>query len=173
MCYFITVGLAEDKAEFLERHVPRGFHIAAIENASVLQQMGQGFRTYLLTSGGCSCDLFTESSRSSEEDKRQRLRHKYERMGWSAARIERALEQRAKSRGAASSPGLRIDVQRFLGQLAEVAGQVAVVAHWYGGEDVQGARLPCRLGNIVSPEIALAGKLEMKAEEIIRIKARK
>ena len=171
MCYFITVGLAEDKAESLERHVPRGFHIAAIENASVLQQMGHGLRAYLLMSGGCSCDLFAEPSRVSEEEERQRLRHKYERMGWSAARIERALEQRAESREAASSPGLRTDVQRFLGQLAEGVGQVAVVVHWYGGEDVQEARLHCRQGMVVSPEIALAGKLELKADEIVRIKA--
>ena len=88
MCYFITIGLPEDKAEILEQHVRRGFHIAPVANASVLQQIGQGFHTYLLMSGWCSCDLFCEPHKETEGDpqvrqhsKQERLREKYKKMG--------------------------------------------------------------------------------------------
>ena len=176
MCYFITVGLPEDKAEFLDRQVPRGFHIAPIANLSVLQQMGQGFRTYLLMSGGCSCELFRKSPTETDGDqqtwrhsKQERFRQRFEKMGWSPAKIDRALAQRSKGRRETFT-GLRSDVQCFLGKLAMNVGQLAVVIHWYHG-DVREARLACKQGGVVSPEAAIAEGLILGTDEIVRIKA--
>lgn len=178
MCYFITIGLPEDKAHVLEAHIPRGFHVASVGNSSVLRQMGHGFCTCLLMSGGCSCDLFREPPTETEEDghplkdsEQERLRHKYEKMGWSAAKIERALAQRSRGGGAVPLIGLRGDVQRLLGDLARTAGQVAVLVHWYDG-DVEEARFACQQGEVVSPEIAMEEHLRIEADEIARIKAR-
>lgn len=178
MCYFITIGLPEDKAQFLEDHIPRGFHIAPIENLSVLEQMGRGFRTYLLMSGGCSCSLFNEprpeakeAGQTREHSRRERLRRKYEKMGWSAAKIDRALTQLPRGREGESFTGLRGDVQHFVGELALNVGEVAVVAHWYDG-DVQETRLTLKPGRVVSPETALEEGLLVAAGEILRIKSR-
>ncbi len=178
MCYFITLGVPEEKAEFFEQHVQRGFHIALIANASVLEEMGHGLRTYLLMSGGCSCSLFSEPHKEAGGDPQarqlsmqERLRHKYEKMGWSPSKIERALAQRPKDRGPKAFVGLRGDVQRFLGELATNVGQLAVLVHWYD-EDLQDSRLACKQGAVVSPEIALEERLRIAADEIIWIKTR-
>lgn len=179
MCYFITVGLHKDRVEGLERHVPRGLHIAPIANLSVLQQMGQGFSTYLLMSGGCSCDLFreppTESKgvqQSRRHSKQERLRQKYEKMGWSPAKIDRALAQRPRGRELEPFTGLRQDVQRFIGEIAQNVGQLAVVVHWYD-EDLQEGRLACKQqGEVVSPETLLEGRLRIGVDEIVRINTR-
>ena len=177
MCYFITIGLPEDKVDSLEQQVPRGFHIAPIASTSVLQQMEHGFCTYLLMSGGCSCDLFRvppteteESGHAPKDSKQERLRHKYEKMGWSTAKIDRALSQHRKD-GAEPFIGLRGDVQRLLGEVAKNVNQLAVVVHWYDG-DVQEAQFACKQGEIASPEIALKEGLRLGTDEILRIKVR-
>ena len=171
MCYFITIGLPDDKAKFLEDHIPHGFHIAPIANSSVLQQMGRGLRTYLLMSGGCSCSLFSKppSDPNDGHSKQDRRRYKYEKMGWSAAKIERALTQRAKDREVEEFDGLRGGVQRFLGDLATNVVQLAVLVHWYDG-DVQEARFTCKQGEVVSPDRLLEERLRIVADEIIWIK---
>ena len=179
MCYFITVGVPRDKAEFLEEHVPRGLHVEGVANPSTLQQMARGLRTYLVTTGGCSCGLFSEPWHESEErreaqshaEQERRLR-KYERMGWSTAKIDRALRQRPTGRMAEPLVGLRGDVQRFLGELAANIGELAVVVHWYD-ENVQDARFTCKEGEVISPEAALGEQLRLTADEIVRIKVRR
>jgi hypothetical protein len=177
MCYFITIGLPEDKAEFFERHVQRGFHITPIANASVLRQMGQGLCTYLLMSGGCSCGLFREPPKETVADRdahtrsaQDRFRRKYEKMGWSQAKIDRALAQRPKNRRPVEFIGLRGDVQRFLGELARNLEQLAVVAHWYD-EDLQESRLACKQGPVVSPEALLEERLRIEVDEIVNVKS--
>ena len=176
MCYFITIGLPEDKAQSSKRNIPRGFHIALIANTSVLQAMGHGFCTYLLMSGGCSCDLFRappteneEGGHAPQDSKQERLRHKYERMGWSAVKIDRALAQHRKDSRVEPFIGLRGDVQQFLGELAQNVRQLAVVVHWYDG-DVQEARFACKQGEVVSLEIALKEGLRLATDEIVWIK---
>ena len=179
MCYFITIGLPGDKAEFLEKRIPRGLHIRRIVHHAALQQMGHGFRTYLLMSGGCSCALFNERTNDSHEDRQakgrseqERLRRKYEKLGWSSAKIDRALGQHAGSPGAQSVAGLRGDVQRFLGELATIAGELAVLVHWYD-EDVRDGDSACKKGEVVSPDAALEGRLHINSDEIVWISARR
>lgn len=178
MCYFITIGLPEGKTEFLEHRVQRGFHIAPVANASILQQIGQDFRTYLLMSGGCSCDLFREPPTKTEAERdahtrsaKERLRHKYEKMGWSKTKIDRALAQRPKDRGTQAFVGLRGDVQRFLGELATNVSQLAILVHWYDG-DVEEPRIACTQGEIVRPETLLEERLRIGVDEILWIKPR-
>ncbi len=179
MCYFITVGLPEDKAPILETHVPRGFHIAPVFNRSVLRQMGDGFSTYLLMSGGCSCGLFFEPSGETEEDcqaredsRQERLRHKYEKKGWTTAKIERALTQRPREQAIELPVGLRGDVQRFLGELAMSVGQLAVVVHWYD-DDLEEAKVVCKEGKVISAQAAMEERLRLEANEIGWIKVGK
>jgi hypothetical protein len=171
MCYFITVGIPDEDVPLLDDHLPRGLDLAPSANPSVLEQMGPGFRTYLLTSGGCSCDLFRKPRTATEHDEQELLRHKYEKKGWSAAKIDRALAQRRQSRGPEPSPGLAIVVQRFLAQLATRAGQVAVLVHWYRG-DVEKTQFACKTGRVLPAETVSAEGLPLEADEIVRVKRR-
>lgn len=171
MCYFITIGIPYDKTEFLENHVPRELHVSTVANETVLRHMGPGVRTYLLASGGCSCDLFSEPRGANEnggDAELKRLRRKYERQGWSAAKIERALSQHTAGSDETAQlvSGLRGDVQRFLGELAESVGRVAVLVHWYEG-DVEEAAFACRAGGIVSAEVAREERLRVGSDEIV------
>lgn len=178
MCYFITVALSENKAEFLEKHVPRGLHIRRIAHQSVLQHAPHGFCAYLLMSGGCSCALFNESPKESDgnrqvEDRldQERLRRKYQKRGWSTVKTNRALRQHATSSKASLVVGLRGDVQQFLGELAMNVEQLAVLVHWYDG-DVQDARFSCKEGDVVSPKDVLGEGLRVSPDEIVWIKTR-
>jgi hypothetical protein len=176
MCYYITIGLPANKAELLPEHVPRDLHIEQVANRSALEQMGAGYSAYLLTTGGCSCALFGEPAddagggrEARARSKQQRRRRKYEKMGWSTAKIDRALCEQATHHKAEALVGLRADVQRFLGELAMQIGEVAVVVHWYD-DVVQDARFTCKRGPIVLPEAALGENLRLNPDEIVRIK---
>ncbi len=175
MCYFITVGVPESNSNALDKHVPRGMHIARVENPSLLSQMGDGFATYLLMSGGCSCDLFGEShhdpaERCEEQEHmaQERRRRKYEKRGWSKAKIERAIGQARGDPEAEPLVGLRRDVQRLLGEVAINAGEVAVVIHWYE-QDVEESQFTCTQGPVVPAQDALEGRLQLECDEILRI----
>lgn len=175
MCYFVTLGLPENKTEFLEKHVPRGLHIRRVELRSVQQQMGHGICTYLLMSGDCSCAMFNEYRNEAEEGRQtnehvrhERRRRKYEKLGWSLSKIQRALGQRTTPSEAGSIYGLRGDVQRFLGELAANVGKLAVLVHWYDG-DVQNSRFACKEGEVFSHEVALGERLEVSTDEIFWI----
>ncbi len=135
MCYFLTLGVPGKSAHFMSSAAPRGFALGLSENKSVLSQLPVDFRTYLLTSGMCSCGLYHRQTKRGTNPS-EFLRQKYKQKGWSNARIERAIDQTTKQRqgkGKISFVGLRPDVATIVTDIARQAGRVAVIAHWYGG----------------------------------------
>jgi hypothetical protein len=59
-------------------------------------------------------------------------------MGWSAAKIQRALEDSAEALQQtdvrfASPPGIRADVVAFIGNIADAAGEATLIIHQYRG----------------------------------------
>jgi hypothetical protein len=143
MCFFLTVAVPAKHADRISEVFGRGFQTHASTNPSVTAAFPVGYEARLVTSGMCSCDLYARPGAAAASDPAAHLRRKYERLGWSEAKIQRALEQAVASASKLHRPtsGFRDDVTERLGALCRAAGSVAFVVHWYNG-DVQTERLP-------------------------------
>jgi hypothetical protein len=62
---------------------------------------------------------------------KERLTKKYEKKGWSDAKIQRALNDQKSKRF--RSPGLRSDVIDLVTELTQAFGEVRLSLHWYSG----------------------------------------
>ncbi len=141
MCYFLTIGVDSKGIEALVQAVPRGMALGRVNNPHVTRHMGATNCTFVLTSGMCSCDLYYGRSATTPETVEARTRRKYEKLGWSAAKIDRALEATAShAKKTPSFLGPRGDVRELLASVAEPLGNLAFLAHFYGG-DIETARL--------------------------------
>jgi hypothetical protein len=166
MCYFLTLGVPAKCADVMNSTAPRGFALNLVQNQSVLAQLPPDFRTYHLTSGMCSCDLYRRHSKRAE-DPSEFLRRKYRKKGWSDSRIERAVEQSSKhAKHKKPFVGLRPDAATIVGELARKTGRVAVIAHFYHGDTEQEA---IRLGPVrsVTNEELLAARIPFDEDELI------
>ena len=137
MCFFITIAVPSNAVEGVrtERAV-RGMHIAPTANASARAAAGPGRVPLLVTTGGCSCDWYKRPAESEAESEAHskilKAKARYERMGWSKAKIERALE------GMARSPqhdfGLHPVVIDLLQAVTQDCGSAAVWVHEFSGD---------------------------------------
>lgn len=137
MCFFLTIGVPGGDVAVLEAAVPRGLAVSLIENQSVLRRLPADYRTYVLISGMCSCGLFMEPARAKKhtaETHAAKLRRRYAKLGWSQAKVERAVAQAsARPEPEQEFVGLRPDVRELLADVAEQVGALALVVHWYDG----------------------------------------
>lgn len=135
MCYFITVAVPVTEVERLRQAVPREMHLSSSNNPSVVQWLGSDARTFLVTTGNCSCDLYHAAGAREDAAVEAALRRKYSRKGWSDAGIQRAL---AQARGARQRrlafTGLRSDLLALLCELADRGVGLSLLVHWYNGD---------------------------------------
>ncbi len=151
MCYFITVGVPRNKIDDLKSSIPRNLHLAESNAKSVRSYIKEDYALLLLTTGGCSCDLFSEESSEDKREKYQNnLRKKYKRKKWSNSKIEKAINQ-AMSSYFEKSVGLRDDVKKFLSNSLNKLNEMFLVIHWYNGE-VEDERFSLKIG----PKISLS-----------------
>lgn len=148
MCYFLTVGVEFKGIEALVQAVPRGMALGRVNNPHVTRHMGTTNCTFVLTSGMCACDLYYGRGEEVEavttawlSRREERAIRKYIKLGWSAAKIDRALEATAShAKKTPSFLGPRGDVRELLASVAEQIGNMAFLAHFYGG-DIETARI--------------------------------
>jgi hypothetical protein len=121
MCYFLTVAVPAKHADFLERLFQPEFQTLALTNPHAANAFPPDFVPRVITSGFCSCDLFASPGRTQTDDFTAQLRLKYQREGWSEAKIHRSIEQAEASRARwpRLERGLRIDVGRSPSQAGE------------------------------------------------------
>lgn len=143
MCFFVSVAVPSQHAERIGDIFGRGFQIHPTANASVTAALPAGYSARLVTSGMCSCDLYARPRAAAAPDPATHLRRKYEKRGWSEAKISRALEQAVNnaSKTNRATSGFRSDVLTGFEALCRAAGSVALLVHWYSGE-VESERLP-------------------------------
>ena len=136
MCYFLTVAVPVRHAHRIGEVFGRGFQTRATANPSIIVALPAGYTPCVVTSGDCSCDLYAKPTSPAALDPTVHLRRKYEKLGWSAAKIQRALDQAAASSAKLNRPtsGVRDDVTDCLGALCRAAGSVALLVHWYSGD---------------------------------------
>ncbi|MBW3622116.1 MAG: hypothetical protein KY468_01745 [Armatimonadetes bacterium] len=120
MCYRIVIGLPQAVEEkWLSRLPERMNHW--MSSYSGLSERMSHFTPRVVGTSMCSCDLY-----HGEPDQTQQLRKKYERKGWSEARIIRVLESREKELRYA----LDSDFLRWLTIAAEDAKTAYLWVHW-------------------------------------------
>ena len=135
MCFFIAIAVASDAADRVRtEHAARGMHIAPTANASARAAAGPGRVPLLVTTGGCSCDWYKRpaESESEAESKIAKAKARYERMGWSKAKIERALE--GMSRPPRQDFGLHPVVIDLLQAVTQDCGSAAIWVHEFSGD---------------------------------------
>jgi hypothetical protein len=135
MCFFIAIAVPHDAAERVRaEHTVRGMQIAPTANASARAAAGPGRVPLLVTTGGCSCDWYKRPAESESEaaSKLAKARARYERMGWSKAKIERALE--GMSRPPRQDFGLHPVVIDLLQAVTQDCGSAAIWVHEFSGD---------------------------------------
>jgi len=84
-----------------------------------------------VTDGGCSCSIYRGPLDRSTQNEHAHWRRRYQRKGWSAAKIERALESKREDR-----QRRRDAAAEFCGAVEHIiksGGVVAVLAHGFQG----------------------------------------
>ncbi|MEY2742026.1 MAG: hypothetical protein RIS21_394 [Planctomycetota bacterium] len=133
MCFLIAIAVPRNAVERVcTEHASRGRHIAPTSNASARSAAGTDRLPLLVTTGGCSCDWYKPPSDSESGSKITRARARWARMGWSSAKIERALAGMSRSPGDAL--GLHPAVIGLLRSVAQECGSVAVWVHDFSGD---------------------------------------
>lgn len=127
MCYLISVAVVSPAID-VRAHF-HGFDLVATDtvNPTVKEALGPDLAVDI-TEHGCSCSLRAHGSGHDEAE----LRRRYAKKGWTAAKIDRAIESVSRSR--AHSPRTARD--RFLEALAAMcrsATSVRLVSHAYTG----------------------------------------
>lgn len=132
MCYLIHIGVPAKHAGAVRTgRVP---HVEAHENPSVSRAFGPSIATFSVTDGQCACNLYTSPDAPSRDRDSATSRRKYERLGWSEAKIARALGASEESSRLRQHPrGLRQDVVELVSGLAATAGEVRLIVHHYHG----------------------------------------
>lgn len=148
MCYFLTVAVPAQHAELIERTFQPGFQTLVTTNPQVATALPVHYAARVVTTGFCSCELFSDPTRPRAEQLTEQLQRKFEKRGWGQAKIQRAIEQakQSQARFPGNKGGIREDVIERLLVLVESAGAAGVFAHWYGGsldsESMELERLP-------------------------------
>src|SRR5690606_691206 len=125
----LTIAVPAKHADLVREAFGRGFVLHPTDNASVRAAMPRGYARQILTSGMCSCGLYTRPILGGGRDgshPTERLRAKYVKRGWSETKIARAIEQATHKEPKKPIPGLQPDVVERLQTLCEAAGEVAL-----------------------------------------------
>jgi hypothetical protein len=132
VCWFITIAVPNNAvAAVVAAHTAPGLSIAPTHNPSALAAAGAGWMPLLVTGGSCSCAWYRRPNAAGADEAIARARRKYEGMGWSQAKIARALaSMRAKSR---PSDGLHAVIIDLLAAVASRHGTVRIWVHDFTG----------------------------------------
>lgn len=133
MCYFITIAVPQDAARaVIARHDARHMRVTLTKNPAALAAAEAGWTPLLVTGGGCSCGWYKRPASAGAEDARLRARRKYARLGWSQAKIERALG--SVDRPANPDDGLHPVIIGLLRAIATEHGRARIWVHDFTGK---------------------------------------
>ena len=132
MCFFITIAVPTRSAELVrQQYSTRQLTISTTTNASALAAAGADRVPLLVTGGGCSCAWYQRPAAAESETKLARARAKYEKLGWSAAKIDRAID--AMQRTPRPDEGLHPVILDLLRTIVTAHGPTAIWVHDFSG----------------------------------------
>jgi hypothetical protein len=174
MCFVLTVAVPANQVERIGEVFGPGFQTRPTGNQSVTEALPAGYEARVVTSGMCSCDLYARPRTQVDPDPDAHLRRKYKKLGWSEAKIQRAVDQAAGDSVKSTRPisGFRNDVAQSLRTLCRVAGSVAFLVHWYSG-DIETERLPLSKAKRCDCAELSARTMELVEDEVLVAAARR
>ena len=167
MCHFLFVGIPADSSEVL--HPLRGLGLST--RVATNPHLGGFFPSdhsmFVVTRGSCSCDLYVDSMADDSgvaAPEEGAARRRYQRKGWSDAKIERALDSMRKSRQRPHATFLLDAVRSLLGDLTDVY----LYVHWFDGP-IETEPLPCsgRVSQTLAEFVEVGGRI--REDELVRI----
>lgn len=69
MCDFISLAIPENRCDVVRQWRRRGFALNEHKNPSLKQALPRGYTSFVLTTGGCSCDLCRKHPNARETSK--------------------------------------------------------------------------------------------------------
>ena len=133
MCDLLTFAVPERGGSALQPDEPTAFSVISFRNVGGSHSYGPGFIVSAAMSGGCSCGMFPETIKETENPHLAGLRRKYERLGWSSARVARALADAERAAKSSRGQPLSTEVFGYLRQLVERCGELRLICHAHDG----------------------------------------
>jgi len=131
MCYLISVSAGGPDASLSDHFRAYGLFAAPTKNPSVLHALGGG--SYDVTDGHCSCSFYrTPAASDRVAADLEAVRDRYEKKGWSKAKIDRALKAKSSSR-ARSARDPAFDFPGAVDALLHSGSVVQLLCHSYSG----------------------------------------
>ena len=138
MCYFITIAVDEKHESTLKQKLRSSFRLSPSENPYIKARLKPQDVSFVMADGMCACGLFRQPQLVENEDREEKLRlkyskPKYKKLGWTEAKIERAIAD-ILSKPANEFSGLRADLRWQLCDLVADVGRVLILVHFYSGD---------------------------------------
>ncbi len=135
MCCFLYIFAPKAFSERVENTFGSPLKIGLMTPEWAPKEISGDWAVWVITSRGCSCDLFCQDSGLPESDYAEEARKKYTGLGWSQQKIERAVNDSLKQRaiGMRFFQGLRFDVCRGIKFIVNFTGSLALLVHNYSG----------------------------------------
>jgi hypothetical protein len=144
VCDFLLAATTPQGLVGLRAALPADVLCQPFENASVRRRSPADWALVALTDGYCSCRLYSAPDDEADRRRRQaKLERKYAKRGWSAERIQRAMEQQSAHRRDDSPAGLRPDLSTALAKAAALQ-PLQFLVQWFRGsidEELDGKEL--------------------------------
>src|SRR5215510_7292371 len=132
MCRLVTLGIDKSLGSAFREvgDAREGFAVDPSRNPSVARLFPPSDLLLEITVGGCSCGLLAAPLRS---DHGEADRRRYEKKGWSAAKIERALEASRAARGQDHSSENARRFRDAIAGLLRRTPSIRLFVHMYSG----------------------------------------
>jgi hypothetical protein len=122
MCYMVVVAFPPSGPKERASSLSEPMHSWPSVYPGLSARMNN-WQPHIVGTAQCSCDLFRPQS----DAKILSLKRKYEKQGWSQAKVERALA----GNGSTGFPGnLHPDLRRWLAASVQEAGEAYLLVHW-------------------------------------------
>lgn len=134
MCYFITIGVPARHRQLVEALQKGRFRVDRSSNPSVARLFPPDDALFTLIDGHCSCALYIQDESTTAEADEGKARARYQRQGWSEAKISRALEAKRQARSANQRDDHRAEFCERIAGVVEAIGRVRLFVHMYSGD---------------------------------------
>lgn len=130
MCHFLTIAVPGRAVPEVPKEYRRKVHFVKQTNRSVTKFTPTDWISFIAISGGCSCDFYRTPHDTTEN--RSNQLQKYQKRGWSEAKIQRTLESQKVP--PTRCAGLRDDIRDLVTNLTNELGEIRLFLHWYSGD---------------------------------------
>jgi hypothetical protein len=154
MCFYISIAVSENSLLEVPRLLPTGVHVSTVNGVAPSWCPPQHIAVHLITET-CSCQLYhrVDDEEPAAEPVDERLRRKYMRQGWSATKIDRAIQQAMAHHNDNSFIGLRQDICVAISEISQRCGEHRLFVHMYSGSEPLASLSPRAHRRIEAPDL--------------------